>query len=91
MTIERAADAIIRSDWPGYREAFSGPLDPEIEAKWGDSVIDSSGAWETYAAQSARLARKELHHSMWIKMQIAMIMAVNTAVAFGIGVWWGRS
>jgi hypothetical protein len=100
MTIERAADAILRSDWPGYREAMS-------ESEWNrheanaqalhnaihgrDLVIDRSGAWETYAAQSARLAHKERCEAMWIKVQIAMVMAANTAIAFGLGVWWGRS
>lgn len=85
MTIERAADAIIKSDWPGYREAI------QVDATGDVLVIDPSGAWETYAAQSARLDRAERRHAIWIQWQIALAIGVNTAVAFGLGVWWGRS
>lgn len=99
MTIERDADAILRSGWPGYRPA---PLDyTGLEVwppEWGhnrphlaDLTPAPDGAWETYAVQSARLAQIERREKLWISAKIALAMAVLTAGSFALGVWWAVS
>lgn len=85
MTIERAADAIIKSDWPGYREAI------QVDATGDVLVIDPSGAWETYAAQSARLDRADRKRNLLTAWGIAFAIACNTIVAFLLGAWWALS
>jgi hypothetical protein len=91
MTIERAADTIVI---PAGIIVVTDPNGDSWQVNWQateDIVISRNGARETYAAHLARLARAERRESMWIKLLITLAIGVNTAVAFGLGVWWERS
>lgn len=76
-----AADAIVRSDWPGYRPARD--RDPLFDYPAPD-------AWDTYALYSERLARAERWERFSLVVRLTTLMALLAGGSFALGAWWAQ-